>query len=110
MEYKISPSAREHLIRIRQDSGLSPEAADAYLAKILEVLQGSDDMLPTKHVCGDLAESIRLVRIHDHVIFLRPLDSEVLGIVAVLHASACTSMNLECRHARCLTLLVLNDT
>lgn len=101
MKFRFSPAAREHLIRIWQQAGSSPATADSYIADLIEVLQTAGGALPFEPLCADIAEGLLFVRVRNHVIFLRALSPEEMGVVAVLSAGTCASHHLECGHSRC---------
>ena len=100
MKVKICPPAREHLISVWHDTRRYRPRADEYIAQLLSGLENTDQAPPLEYLCADLAENVAFVRYEGHIIFLRALKEDELGIVAVLRASACESM-LTCGHARC---------
>lgn len=103
MPVKISPSAREHLIQIWLDARSFNKDADAYINGLLHAVEAACVSAHYTHLCADIAGNVLFLRYWDHIIFLRALEEETIGVVAVLHRSACAGIDFPCAHARCRT-------
>lgn len=101
MQIRICPSAREHLIRAWMDASQFHHDADAYILDLLSAVKGSVGSTAWSPVCSDFAEDLLFVRCRNHLVFLRVLGREEIGVVAVLNVHACAGHNFNCAHAQC---------